>query len=100
MAFCEQHHGMAAASQALHHGMVHDAVEPQDGAMRDPEVGKTFASARTLCSACCVNASLAADSAGTVALAPHGTARIPFLDVPASGVVSGQLDAPPLVPAR
>ncbi|MGH8704289.1 MAG: hypothetical protein ACREUO_02610 [Burkholderiales bacterium] len=95
-AFCEQHHGMAAASQEMHAGMRHDVADLQNPAMHDHEGSRNLASACNLCSACCVNASVAADSTGAIALDLQRTARIPFLDVPASGVVTEQLDPPPL----
>ncbi len=96
MAFCEQHHGMPATSQGLHHGMDHDALEHNDGAAHGHAGSVTLSSSCNLCSACCVNASVVADSAGGVSLGWQAAARIPFLDVPASGVVTEQLDPPPL----
>jgi hypothetical protein len=95
---CERHHGQLAASQsAQHDARMHGAHgQPAPG----EDATRSLASACDLCAGCCVASPVACAAARTAAAPAAATARIPFLDQPVAGVVTGPLDPPPLARSR
>jgi hypothetical protein len=100
MTFCESHHGTPAAAQAVDHGGLHQHAQGDETLKQDHGDGAPLASACSLCSACCVNATAAAESSQALAFAPQRTARIPFFDAPIQGVFHKLPVPPPLASAR
>jgi hypothetical protein len=100
MAFCDSHHSMPAAAQATDHGGSHEHAQGDNAPMHEHGDGAPLASACSLCSACCVNATAAAESSQALAFAPQRAARIPFFDAPFQGVFHKLPVPPPLAPAR
>lgn len=94
---CDAHHGGAPAA----HATAHDHATDQDSAPHEYDShGGLLASVCGLCSASCVSAPVASEVARWFPGAAAGASRIPFVDSPASGVVPGHLDRPPLALSR
>lgn len=100
MTICESHHGAPAATQAVDHGGLHQHAPGDEAPKHDHDEGAPLASACSLCSACCVNATSAAEPSQTLAFAPQRALRIPFFDAPFEGVFHKLPVPPPLAPAR
>ena len=98
MALCEAHHGGASAAHehAHAHGDTHDHGTRDGGA----ENTSHTASVCSLCTSCCVSASLAPDSAHSIAFVHSGVGRISFVDRRFSGFVPDNPDRPPLPLSR
>ena len=100
MTFCESHHGTPDAAQAMDHGGLHQHAQGDETPTHEHGDGAPLASACSLCSACCVNATAAAESSQAVVFAPQRAARIPYFDAPLQGVFHKLPVPPPLASAR
>jgi hypothetical protein len=100
LALCDSHHGMPAASQVMDHGASHEGAHEHDVPMQGHGGDEPLASACSLCSACCVNATAVSESSREVVFAPQRAARIPYFDAPSRGVFHKLPVPPPLAAAR
>ncbi len=96
MSLCEGHHGGAAAAEHVEHAHDH-GDDPRHEALAG-EAGNPghAASVCSVCASCSLGAGLAVTSHFSLAVAPPGTLRIPFVVRQVSGFVPEHLERPPL----
>jgi hypothetical protein len=97
MQYCGDHHGGDAGG----HAHSHETAEHEDaghghGKSHDEDSSSHSASVCSLCTSCCLGATLAADSPRPVAMLALGTVLIPFHAGHVAGFVPEHLERPPL----